>query len=144
MLSLPASTIRTLPPAGIDRQPSPLLVPGGGDMLFVPPSPVHPPFPTRVTCRLLLFSEVKLLLGFFLSENLRSGHLHYLVIARPRPRPRATRPCRRRSGYPPSPPPLVAMIPSLLVEVVWGVALGEVFTCRSSSHRRGCLVCKTE
>ena len=74
-------------------------------------------------------------LSVLLRENLRPGRLHSLVIALPSPRPCATRPCRRRSGLPSySLPPFVAMIPSPLVEVVWGVALGEFFTCESSSH----------
>ena len=41
-------------------------------------------------------------------------------------------------------PPLFAVIPSLSVEELWGVALEVSVLCDGSSHGRGCLTCKTE
>ena len=49
---------KPLPPAGFNRRPRPLPVPGGGIVLFAPLSPVHPPRPPCVLRRILVLSEV--------------------------------------------------------------------------------------
>ena len=71
---------------------------------FTPLSLINPPFPIcsfAVSCYLMV-----LVLFFMVSfcARERTGSLHSLAIAHTGPRPRATWPCWRRSGYPPPPP----------------------------------------
>ena len=84
------------------------------------PAPVPP-------CILMTSGSCCLCMGTLLHVFERHGRLHSLEIARPRPHPRATWSCRRRSGRPDTPTlspslfPCVILIPSPSVLLVRGV-----------------------
>ena len=122
-LCMPALTSCPLPPPAIlNWWPSTLPVPGDDAVSFFPPSPVLPPRPPHLPCRLLVLSKVWFLGCLFARKietwepplpgdcSTNTSPPRYSARSAPFRLPVSPLP------FPPLPDILVVMIPSLLVE----------------------------
>ena len=126
----PSTSCPLPPPVGLNRRPSPPLVPSGGVVFLFYPYPIHSPLSPWFLRHILVYSEVfDLLLGVLLRYVKRLGRMHSLAISHPSPRSCATCPCRCRSSPIISPLPspcnssIFLLITSPHVWIQWGVAL---------------------